>query len=88
MCIEMPHKKPIIEYSDGQFQFKVPFIIYADFESILEPIQTTLGNHQLAALMYIPHLDGVLIPSSLMEKSQILLRNIEERIVLASFVNT
>ena len=37
--IEMPHKKPIVEYSDGQFQFKVPFIIYADFESILEPIQ-------------------------------------------------
>ena len=29
--IEMPHKKPVIEYSDGQFQFKVPFIIYEDF---------------------------------------------------------
>ena len=39
VCIEMPHKKPIIQYSDGQFQFKVPFIMYADFESILEPIQ-------------------------------------------------
>ena len=36
--IEMPHRKPIVEYSDGQFQFKVPFIMYADFESILEPI--------------------------------------------------
>ena len=34
--IEMPHKAPIAEYSDGQFQFKVPFIMYADFESILE----------------------------------------------------
>ena len=22
--IEMPHKRPIVEYSDGQFQFKVP----------------------------------------------------------------
>ena len=33
--IEMPHKRPIVEYSDGQFQFKVPFIRYADFESIL-----------------------------------------------------
>ena len=40
----MPHKKPIIEYSDGQFQFKVPFIIYADFESILEPIQGPGNN--------------------------------------------
>ena len=36
--VEMPHKKPIVQYSDGQFQFKVPFIMYADFKSILEPI--------------------------------------------------
>ena len=36
---EMPHKKPIVQYSDGQFQFKVPFVMYADFESILELIQ-------------------------------------------------
>ena len=42
--IEMPHKKPIVEYLDGQFQFKVPFIIYADFESILEPIQGPGNN--------------------------------------------
>ena len=35
----MPHHKPIIQYSHGQYQFKVPFIMYADFESILEPIQ-------------------------------------------------
>ena len=28
-----------IEFCDGQNQFKVPFIMYADFESILEPIQ-------------------------------------------------
>ena len=37
--IEMPNKKPIVKYSDGQYQFKVPFMMYADFESILEPIQ-------------------------------------------------
>ena len=30
--VEMPHKNPIVQYSDGQFQFKVPFIMYADFE--------------------------------------------------------
>ena len=35
----MPNKNPIVQYSDGQFQFKVPFIMYADIESILEPIQ-------------------------------------------------
>ena len=42
--IEMPHKRPIVEYSDGQFQFKVLFIMYTDFESILEPTQG-LGNN-------------------------------------------
>ena len=37
--VEMRHKTPIVQYSDGQFQYKVPFIMYADFEYILEPIQ-------------------------------------------------
>ena len=37
--IEMPKRKPIVKYSDGQYQFKLPFMMYADFESILEPIQ-------------------------------------------------
>ena len=39
--IEMPVKKPTVKYSDGQYQFKVPFMnLYeSDFESILEPIQ-------------------------------------------------
>ena len=37
--VEMPHKKPIVEFCNGQYQFKVPFIMYADFESLLEPIQ-------------------------------------------------
>ena len=37
--IEMPTKNPIVEDTKGQHQFKVPFIMYADFESILEPIQ-------------------------------------------------
>ena len=36
---EMPVKKPTVKHSDGQYQFKVPFMMYADFESILEPIQ-------------------------------------------------
>ena len=33
--IEMPGKGSKIEFCDGQNQFKVPFIMYADFESIL-----------------------------------------------------
>ena len=37
--VEMPRKGLMIEFCNGQNQFKVPFIIYVDFESILELIQ-------------------------------------------------
>ena len=37
----MPGKGSKIEFCDGQNQFKVPFIMYADLESILEPIKGT-----------------------------------------------
>ena len=37
--IEMPNKDPIVKYSDGQYQLKVSFMMYADFESILEHVQ-------------------------------------------------
>ena len=54
--VEMPHKNLRVEFCDGQFQFKVPFTMYADFESILELIQgpgndprisstRAIGNH-------------------------------------------
>ena len=46
--IEMPHKRPIVEYSDGQLQFKVPFIMYPDFESILEPIHGLENNPRIS----------------------------------------
>ena len=44
----MPHKRPIVEYSDGQFQFKVLFIMYADFESILELISGPGNNLRIS----------------------------------------
>ena len=47
--IELPHKRPIAEYSDGQFQFMVPFIMYSDFESILKPIQGPENNPRISA---------------------------------------
>ena len=47
--VGMPHKKPIVQYSDGQFQFKVPFIMYADFESILKPIQSLENNPRISS---------------------------------------
>ena len=54
--VEMPRKKPIVEFCDGQYQLKVSFAMYADFESLLEPIQepskipsgpwtTAINNH-------------------------------------------
>ena len=36
--VEMPREGSTVEFCDGQNQFKVPFIMYADFESILKPI--------------------------------------------------
>ena len=45
----MPNRKPIVEYSDGQYQFKVSFMMYADFESILEPIQGASNNPNVSS---------------------------------------
>ena len=36
--VEMPKQGSTVELKDGQIQFRVPFIMYADFESILEPM--------------------------------------------------
>ena len=35
--IEIPNRKPIVRYSDGQYQFKVPFMMYADFNTRANP---------------------------------------------------
>ena len=37
--VEMPSKGSTVEFYDGQNQFRVPFMMYEDFEMILEPIQ-------------------------------------------------
>ena len=42
--VEMPKQGSTVEFKDGQDQFKVPFIMYADFESILEPIESPNPN--------------------------------------------
>ena len=64
----MPNKKPIVKYSDGQYQFKVPFMMYADFELIPEPIQGTSKNPNISSTRgvnrFICHLDGGFIPIS------------------------
>ena len=47
--IEMPTRNSIVSYSNGQHQFKVPFIMYADFESILEPIQGVSNDPNISS---------------------------------------
>ena len=37
--VNMPTgKDKWLKFHDGQYQFKVPFMVYADFESILKPV--------------------------------------------------
>ena len=37
--VNMPtEEKKWLKFHDGQYQFKVPFMLYADFESILKPV--------------------------------------------------
>ena len=36
--VKMPKQGSAVEFKDGQNQFRVPFIMYADFESMLEPM--------------------------------------------------
>ena len=40
--LEMPSKGSTVEFYDGQNQFKVPFMMYADFEVILEPKEDSM----------------------------------------------
>ena len=42
--VEMPSKGSTIEVYNGQTQFKVPFMMYADFEAILEPVEGSIPN--------------------------------------------
>ena len=37
--VEMLKSGSTVEFYDGQNQFKVPFMMYVDFEAILKPIQ-------------------------------------------------
>ena len=47
--VEMPTRNPIVKYSDGQYQFKLPFVIYADFESILIPVSGAANNPEMSS---------------------------------------
>ena len=42
--VEMAKQGSTVKFKDGQNQFRVPFIMYADFESILEPVESPNPN--------------------------------------------
>ena len=71
--VEMPKQGSTIELKDRQNQFKVPYIMYADFESILE-LMGPQSSGFLIPINLIPmksintlHLVGVFIANSLTE---------------------
>ena len=74
----MPNKRPIVEYSDGQFQFKVPFIMYADFESILEPISGPTNNPRISSTRGV----NVHIPSGWCVQSEFAYRKVKDPLKL------
>ena len=42
--IEMPKPDSFVEFHNGQHQFKIPFMMYADFEAILRPVHGSSPN--------------------------------------------
>ena len=42
--IKMPEEGSFVKFHNGRKQFKVPFVMYADFEAILKPIETPEYN--------------------------------------------
>ena len=42
--IEMPKEGSLVKFQDGQYEFKVPFIMYADFKAILKQIEGPQPN--------------------------------------------
>ena len=78
--IEMPHKRPIVEYSDGQFQFKVLFIMYADFESILKLISGPENDLRISTTRGI----NVHVPSGWCVRSEFAYGEVKDPLALYS----
>ena len=65
--IEMPKEGSLVKFQNGQYQFKVPFIMYTNFESILEPMKSPT----LKLLISMFPLVSACIESLLMERLKI-----------------
>ena len=76
--IEMKTRKPFVKYSNGQYQFTVPFVMYADFESILEPIEGPSNDPRLSSTRGI----NVHTPSEWCIRSEFAYRNIDNPLKL------
>ena len=68
----MPKEDSFVKFHDGQHQFKVPFVMYGDFEAILEPIEEFTLNPEYSYTTeinkHIPSGFFAFILSSLMGK--------------------
>ena len=51
----MPKKSSFVKFHDGQYQFKVPFVMYADFEAVLKPIESPEPNPESPYTKVINH---------------------------------
>ena len=74
----MPKEGSLIKFQNGQNQLKAPFIMYADFEAILEPIQATSPNPEESYTKVINHH----IPSVFCVNSKFSYGNVENRLKL------
>ena len=84
--IEMPSWNPYIRYSKGQYQLKVPFAMYADFESLLvKPCK----EEEERGIVNMHEPSGWCIKTVFAHGKLVTqLRCIEVRIALRSFANT
>ena len=49
--IDIPPENSFIRFHSGQYQFKVPFIIYTDFEAILQSLEEETSSDPLSSYM-------------------------------------
>ena len=69
--IEMPKDGSFMKLHNGQYQFKAPFIMCADLEANLEPIEGSTSNSEEAYTKEINKHIPVCIASSLTGKLKI-----------------
>ena len=50
--IEMPDKNPFVKFRSGQQRFKVPFVIYTDFEAYLQKVESKEDKHLATWISY------------------------------------